>query len=384
MKIERIDLFTFPHTQQYGVQHAFTEGLQKALLRLGVASSLYDYKELSVGSVIAHLVQNSPNFTAGFNVTVSEHSPLEPLGIPHLAMIIDSANYFPELLRTPKSPVSFVDEDSIGFYKMLGGQNAFYFPHAIDRDSIREIPAYRDLDIVMCGSFMDAPDIAATWQELLSPESAARMHAMAERVLASSHISHLQAFVEEVNAKGAFEKELLEKGIDFFDLLTSLDQYIRGIDRIRILSAIERPIHVFGSEKYVDSWKKSVKNSSKLVFHDEVPYTDIQAIFRRSRIIINSFPMFKRGLHERLLLALGSGASVLANDNIAVQKVFGGSPALLSYLGYDKVNTLIDEALADEEVRLARVWATHPILLKEHTWDVRAQELLRQLSLLSL
>ncbi len=374
MKIKRIDLFTFPNAHQYGVQQAFSEGLQKSLERLGVASSLYPYKELGAGSVLAALVQNSPDYTVGFNVTVGQYSPLEPLGIPHLAIIIDLACYFPELFRNQNALAAFVDEDSVGFYKMLSGKNAIYLPHAIDKELIVEQNSKRDLDIVMCGSFMDAEDIANTWDNLLSEKNASRMRSMAECVLASSHISPLQVFVEEVNAKGEFEKELLDKAIDYFDLLTSLDQYIRGIDRIRILQAIERPIHIFGPT----SWKKYLQNA---IFHPEVPYKEVHTIFRRSKIIINSFPMFKRGLHERLLLALASGASVLHNKNLAVQQAFG---ELLPYLApdYKGVNASIETALSDEEARYAKVSATHTTIKSQHTWDERAKQLITFLSTL--
>ncbi|MCE5293760.1 MAG: hypothetical protein LLF94_04005, partial [Chlamydiales bacterium] len=115
MKIKRIDLFTFPHNHQYGVQQAFSEGLQKALLRLGVQSDLFAYKELGAGQILAELVKNAPNCTAGFSVTVAKHSPLEPLGIPHVSFIVDSATYFPELLQNPDAIMSFVDEDSVKF-----------------------------------------------------------------------------------------------------------------------------------------------------------------------------------------------------------------------------------------------------------------------------
>lgn len=378
--MQRIDLFTFEESQQYGVQQAFSEGLQKSLLRLGVLSSLFPYKELGDGRLIAELIKNAPDCTAGFNVTVAKHSPLEPLGIPHLAMIVDSATYFTELLKTPNALVSFVEEDSVGFFKMLGMKYVFHLPHAIDASVLEANNTARDLDVVMTGSYIDADEILTTWNMLLSPYSVKRLLEIAEKVLASDHISHLQAFVELVEERGDFEKELVDKSIEYFDLMNSLDQYIRGVDRRRILEAIDRPVHIFGAKKYEALWTKSSKKS-KLVFHNEVPFREMPSVLKRSRIVINSFPMFKRGLHERMLMSLACGASVLGNDNMYVQKEFGQSLAIGNFLSpnYHLANTFIEEALKDEQKRHRAVVATHEAIRFKHTWDVRAKQLVETL-----
>ena len=105
---------------------------------------------------------------------------------------------------------------------------------------------------------------------------------------------------------------------------------------------------------------------------------------QRSKVVLNSFPMFKRGLHERLLLALASGASVVSTDSMYVQRAFGKTGAILPYLStsYDTVNQMIEVALQDEDTRFANVMATHEILKKYHTWDVRAQMLVDTLQTL--
>ncbi len=375
MKIQRIDLFCSPSNQQYGVQRAFSEGLQKSLLRLGIASSLLDESK-----ILEELVKNKPDCTAGFSVTVGKHSSAEPLGIPHLSMILDSATYFPELLQNPNAIVSFVDEDSVGFFKMLGVKYVFNFGHAIDKDLLDEntLNEKRDLDVVMMGSYIDADAILAIWKDLLSTDAQNELLNIAERVLASPTLSHLQAFVELIEKKGDFEKELLAKSIQFFDMLNSLDQYIRAIDRRSIVEALDRPVHIFGAKQYIELWQKSVKDPKKLIFHPEVAFKELPALLKRSRIVINSFPMFKRGLHERLLMALSCGASVLCNDNVLVQKTFGKSSAILKYLfpDYAKANQLIEACLQDEQARLKAVFDTHPTIREKHTWDVRAHALL--------
>ncbi len=366
MKLKKIALFTYPKNHQYGVQQAFSEGLARALERAGVAASLFAYNELGSGTIIAECSKNRPSLTAGFNVVVGEHSPLEPLGLCHLSMIVDAASYFPEILQNPLAIVSFVDEDSVGFFKMLGAKHVFFLPHAVDRESITEEPSQRDLDIVLPASYIDLDEVVDIIKTLLSEKSCKELMEKAELVLASGTLSPLQAFVELVEAHGSFEEELLQKKIPYFDLMNAFDRYIRAVDRMRIMEAIDRPIHIFGT-----GWKKNKKDH----FHDPVPFAEIPALFRRSKIVINSVPMFKRGLHERLLLALASGAEVCTNRSFYNEKVFGEN--LLYYLSpdYASINEKIAHRVADEAGRFAAVSKMQAIIKQDHTWDIRAKQL---------
>lgn len=388
MKLKRIDFFAYKDVPQYGVQQAFTQGLQAALRRLNILSDSHDYKSLSHGQVVAELAKNSPDCTAGFNVIVAKHSPIEPLGIPHLSMIVDCATYYPELLDAPHAAISFVEEDSVGLFKRLGVQNVFYLPHAIDRELLsaqnveRAKKQKRDLDIVMCGSFHDGDEIIAMWKDLLSEKARRRLMDLAEEVLASPHRSHLQAFVELVELKDDFEGELKEKSIHFFDLMNSLEVYLRSIDRLRYLQAIEvGDIHIFGYKKYEESWKKALKSKKRLFFHPDVPYTELPAVMQRAKVVLNSMPTIKRGLHERILLALSQGASVLSNENSITTRFFPEPLAHLALLppDYSAANALLEAAFKDEEARLSQVLKTHETILQQHTWDVRAQMLLKTL-----
>lgn len=377
----RIDLFSNTSGHQYGVQKSFTEALQAAFHRNNVESSIYSYNELGEGKVIGELVKNRPDCTAGFNVTVAKHSPLEPLSIAHLSMILDSASYFPELLHAPNSIVSFVDEDCVSFFKLLGKKHVFYLPHACTVDFGQNLHLDRDLDIVLLGSYFDKDEVLQSWQEHLSPKAVDSLLDIAERALASATHSHLELFVKLVEEKGAFEKELVQKSINYFDILSSIELYMRAVDRIGLLEAIDYPIHIFGAKKYEASWKKAIRSSKKCIFHPEVSFSAVPDILLRTRICINSVPTYKRGLHERLLLALACGSSVLTNDNVKLQEAFGASSALLPYLypNYEKVNSLIEATLSDEGERKTNAVATHDILRRHHSWDARAKYLVELL-----
>ncbi len=372
MKLKTIAFFTYPKNHQYGVQQAFSEGLARALERAGVGSELFAYTDLGSGQILANLTKNRPSCTAGFNVVVGEHSPLEPLGLCHLSMIVDAASYFPELLKNPLAITSFVDEDSVGFFKMMGAKHVIYLPHAVEKAHVVSDNSMRDIDILLAASYIDIDEVVDILRALLSEKSSRELIQKAETVLSSETLSPLQAFVELVESHGSFEEELLQKKIPYFDLMNVFDRYIRAIDRVRIMEAIDRPLHIYGT-----GWKKN----SKDIFHDPVPFEKMPELLRRSKIVINSVPMFKRGLHERLLLALASGASVVTNKSYGLQKVFGEGGGLDYFLAphYKDVNLAIERALGDEDSRFKAVLERHDLILQEHTWDARAKELILQL-----
>lgn len=365
-----------------GVLEAFTDGLAKALAKQGVAVTSYGWDEYENGKCIAKIAQNPPDCTIGFNILLPEDSPLKELNIPHYAPLCDCATYYPELRLSDHMLASFMEQDSYGFYKRLGVENIFFMPHAINAGAISQDKGMRDLDIVMAGSFILPEAISKIWGEQLTPQSRDDMLAIAERVLASPNVSHLQAFTELVEQHGSFEKELLSKKLDFFSQLNMLEVYIRNVDRLRLIQAIEgRTVHIFSAKPFAESWKRALKDKKNVQFYDEVPFNELPAIFGRARCVINSIPTIKRGLHERLLLALASGASVLGNDNLFIQSQFPASSANLTYLSpdYKKVNTLLDQAFSNEEKRLADVFATQKIIQENHTWDARAKTLIETL-----
>jgi len=387
MKLKHIDFFKNTKSQ-YGVLPAFSVGLRRALERQKVHTNDFDMEALSHGEIVAKLAKNRPDCTAGFNVVIPKHSAIEPLGIPHLSLIVDCATYYPELLQTDHVVASFVEEDSCGFLRMLGFSNVLFLPHAIDRElvspkNLKEITSEkRDLDVVMCGSYYSADEIVSAWKELLSPSAVTHLIELAEEVMSSTHRTHLQAFVELVEKQGPFEKELLKKKIEYFDLMNSLELYIRSIDRVRFLQAIDGyDLHIFGAKQYEEGWMRELKGKKRLFFHPEVLHDELPKVFRRARCVLNSLPTIKRGFHERLLVALSQGASVLGNDNVYIQSQFPLSKALLNIMppNYSRANALLDAAFKDEATRLEDVIATHTTIREHHTWDERAKTLLKKL-----
>lgn len=384
MSVQRIDFF-HNRRSQYGVLEIFRDGLQKALRKLNVASDSFEFEELEEDTdILPRVAKNHPDCTAGFNILLPRSSPIESLNLPHLSILVDFCSYYPEILRTNHIVATFVEEDSCGFLQHLGFQNALFLPHAIDKELLqaRVFQTKRNLDVVMSSSYVNPEAIIKLWRERLSKASVDALLQMAEEVLSSPHRSHLQAFVELTEQHGPFEKELLAKKLDYFSELNLLEIYIRNIERQRLIQSItDYEVHMFCSKTSQEKWQEALKNQKNVIYHDEVPFAALPSIFQRAKVVINSIPFIKRGLHERLLVALSQGASCLSNENSYISSQFPQNLAVPQYLGpnYTLVNELIANCLQDEEARLNAVKETHALIGRYHTWDVRAETLVKKL-----
>jgi len=99
---------------------------------------------------------------------------------------------------------------------------------------------------------------------------------------------------------------------------------------------------------------------------------------RRSKIVLNSCPSIKEGVHERLLAAYASGAAVITSASSFLKTEFPSAQFYSAYK-WDSVNDLISELLDDEELRRSSVREAQQTIKIQYTWDVRTHQLLEQL-----
>lgn len=355
----------------YGVLASFTKSLEEAYERAGFRVISFDFTKDSEGEILALFAKELPEYTVGYNV-LSEHLAFELLGIPHIALMVDHAPHHPSLLRSKGTRCGFMDQDSCQLFTSLGHPQVFFCPHAIDRRVLdRDISGERDLDVVLSGGYSDPQDILDIWDELFSKKAKQILLDMAEDVCQSPSFSHMQALVEEVERGGTLAQEIAKKGISGFELMNWLELYIRGIDRIRFIQALRGvDIHIFGA---CDDWKKVLGTKKRLFFHEAVSYDRLPEVFLRAKCVLNSMPTIKRGLHERLLLALACGATVLGNDTVLLSTTFPQNRAILQLLAphYERANDLLSDCFQNEKMRLADVEATRSLLHEQHTFDAR-------------
>lgn len=373
----RIDLFKNTKSQHEVLAH-FTKGFQEALKRVKIDSDTYDILQQPEEEILASFVKKPPVCTAGFNVLISEHSFFEPLGIPHISLIVDSATYYPELINLPHTLACFVEQDSCEFIRLFGHTKTMFVPHAIEREVVSPaldteiVESKRDLEIVLTGSFIDVEELYKKWKEIFSKKAVKFLDDIVESTLASSSLCHTLACLQALQTNQEVVEEIKGKEFPIFDIINSVEKVIRGRDKISLVNALHgSDLHIFGSVRDEEGWKGACKNG--FVFHKAVPFKDLFALYKRSKIVVNSMPSIKNGYHERIFYGLAAGASVLTNENVLVPSTFEEGQALLYFLApqYDAITKTVHTALKDEKKRLQDVLKARECVRASHTWDSR-------------
>jgi hypothetical protein len=374
-KLKRIDIFQHP-TSQYGVLGYFGQKLKEALERQHYTVRMFHPQEMSIGDILAKLQEEPPECTLAFNLIMPEASPLSELNIPHVAVLVDWATYYPELVKSTNSVSAFVDKTACEFFQSLGQKHVLFFPHAVEKEIFSKgIQAHpRDLEVVFSGTYMDEDAILAPWKEKLSQKAVRLMDQIAEETLTSKTRPHVAFFHDD-----EVLHELKNKQINIFSYFTGIDQLLRARDRIRLVQAVDgADLHIFGAAKDQEKWKKQLRGKRAVHFHDACSFEELFSIFSRAKYVLNSAPMHKGALHERLLYALSLGATVITNHSEFLQNNFPDTSALIYFEppNYQAINSHLTQ---NEHVRMQEVMKARAIIEANHTWDHRVKLLQKEL-----
>lgn len=382
--MKRIDLF-MPLVSNYGVLHDYTQKLYAALQRQGVKCRLLEAKRNDPGPFLKALFDDPPECTLSFNGLLPDDQGrffCDMIHIPHVACLVDSPNSFLPLIRSPLSIITCVDRSSVDFFQGLGFNNALFLPHATDSRLTVDPKVKRDYDVVMLSSCIDYESIRASWKKKFPTALRQAMEEAAEIALADYMTPFYIAFVQALDRQVSRQTGIDPQAVDFITVLDEIEMYIRGKDRVELVKAVnEAKVDVFGSADSVAGWKKYLGKKHNVVIHEPVPFEQAIEIMKHSKIVLNSSPWIKNGAHERIFNGLACGALVIANENIYLREQFQDGKSIVFYLPghWDKANHRINEYLANEDKRALVAEHGRNIVMKAHTWDNRAAQLVKEL-----
>lgn len=352
-----------------------TFSLSQALERLGVTCRIYDIDEGDLRQALDEIRQDPPDLLAsyfGFQPMPEGAFFWDYLDIPFLALLLDPAIYAQVYLRSPLTILACVDQLDPPFLSRLGFERAFYFSAAASND--RTPPdKERPYDLVYIGHCFDPDVVRAQWPNRYSAELRQLMEEAAEIVLSDPSAYHVT-----VIAHLLAEKEIELNRVPFCLLCHDVDLYFRGKDRLEMLHAVGAPLHIFGgpAERGGGEWQKLLPQA---IHHGPVSYTQALEIYRQSKICLNSSPFFKGAIHDRIFAALAAGSLPVSSDNPVVRAAFPDELVLTHRTSYDRLGETISILLSDDSQRHAMVSRGQTNIAANHTWDVRAQELLLRL-----
>lgn len=375
-------VFLIGPKSQFGVLYVFTTEFQKSCNRAGIQTKVISLQQEGIGDLLIALNEYNPEYIVGFNIVPSEDLFLDIIPIPFISVFVDSATYFPKIIECKNLIACFVEEDSCAFLQSMGFSKTLFFPHAIDKKYLVGPidQKVRELDVVVSSTFYDPDFYLQTWKRHFSKKLVSFLLEIADEVLSSADVTSLKLFCQRAEL---VIDEIKNAACSPAEVANTLEQYIRARDRIALVKAIDGlDIHIFGPANEHVGWKRALPGKKQLYFHGPIEYEKVPELFSRARIVVNSMPMIKHGVHERLLLALSQGASVLTTKNNYVDGCFTAPRAVIGVLqqDYHAITAFLQHALADEDKRLSDIQLCRNIIKEQFTWDSRVS-LLRELAL---
>ncbi len=364
----------------YSSKLYFTNKLAEALRRRGLDVKVFQW---SNGPVPEHIMESirkeKPHLTASFN----QPAPLndksyffEKLEIPHLTLLLDPALYELNLATSPYALVSCVDQFDCQFFQAANFERVFFLPHAVERELSFDPSVPRTFEVVFSGTCYDPDNLHIWWRQHHSKEVCHVIEQAIEIGLSDNKTTFYQAVMQSLLMSNISPQE-----VDVLRIAYYVDFYMRGIERVELIRSIkDAPVHIFGSpswreEQPIKTWEDYFKDQKNVMIHPPVEYGQSLEILKRTKICLNSMPMFKNGSHERIFAGLACGALPLTSDNLFVRENFvdGEDLLLFQFNGLASVNEKINFYLANEKDRINVVESGRKKVIQAHTWDNRAE-----------
>ena len=374
----------------YGVLKDFALQLASALAQKGQAVITTD------GSFVPYQgiedIEGKPlKALVGFQAPVLFRDFFKQINAPKFQFWFDDPVFFPHLFDTIKGDDSFYLLCQDG-YHAEHFRNHYHLKHAlhfppggVDPKAATDISGRakeglppdgpRDLEVVFIG----------TWRKAEKPKE---LSEEAEKYLAYM-LSHPQLSYEQ-GAQNLFS-ELPED--QFMQLLWSLApvyRYIRGVYRNGVIDALLEAgiqIHVYG-----DSWKcyepGSAANENNLIRHPILSPKESNAVLQRAVISLNIMIWHKAGMTERIIGAMLNGTVCVSDGTAYLREHFTDDEMIRFELTpitdhegpvreMDELVSSIKSVLSDHEKRQSITTAAYRHAVKQHTWEVRANQLLK-------
>jgi spore maturation protein CgeB len=373
----------------YESKRYFCTKLAEAFNRLGIETSLIDFVTLSQQQMEFNRAcqPQETDFTCSFNSMVPSNEGkyvADYTGVPHIFFLVDPAYNSKAVLKSDNTILTCVDHFDCEYVKSNNFNKVFFWGHAVERELAPAPNQEKPYDVVFLGSCYDHENLRKFWRQKMLKEEVKIIEAAVDVVLGDN----------KTPLYNAVKKSMLESRMHFEnsdDLEQKLliyayyvDNYMRGKDRTELIRSIKGAhVHVFGDvcwrvEEPILNWEYNLKGMPNVTVHPAVPFEESLEIQKKSKMCLNSMPFFKNGTHERIFTGLACGAVPITTDNLWVRENFKHDVNLLIYRPnhWDEVDGWVQDYLKNPAKRKQVADSGRQIVMRDHTWDVRAQQLL--------
>ena len=185
-------------------------------------------------------------------------------------------------------------------------------------------------------------------------------------------------------------EEALKKALDYYDISLSQEQFLEMMYRMgTVIQCVmyyyrEKTVWVLADagiriDIWGDSWKKSILGMfSNVTIHRDVQWQESLDILRESKISLNVMAWHKGGFTERMANSMLAGAVLLTDETSYHREEFlnGRECVMFSLKTLNTLPEKVKDILLDDTKRNAIARNGYIYAKKNHTWDIRAEEML--------
>lgn len=247
-------------------------------------------------------------------------------GIPFLTYLGDNPHHFPPLHAAEGAGLYLLYscKDFLDTYRdILGGKTfARIIRYGYPENPMAERIAWRDrpVDVVFVKTAVDPARLEREW-ESLPAVTRTILYESAEEALAGSDRT-----VAAICA-AAFERNLIHVG-DRRELLLhaccAIDRYVRAVRAERMVRALLRhDVLIVGDWSHLDT------SGARARFAPPLPAEDLDALYAEAKLVVNTSPSVRYGIHERIMGGLLAKSAVLSDITPFLRQTLAPCPAFL-------------------------------------------------------
>lgn len=381
--VNRIDIF-MPPISQYGVLPYLTNELHQAFVRQGVSCKLLVAERENPEPFLKSIFSDPPDCTFSLNGLLPDdagHFFCDMIKIPHVACLTESFTEFSVLAQNKLNILTCPDAFGCHYFRGLGCDHSIFLPHGVSPNLKPDPSLQKKYDVLFVGSCIDYEYIREQWKKKYSKTIYEALENAQEIVLSDYSTNYIEALVQALNTVSQSE-QLDTNSFNMLEMIQELELFIKGRDRVELIRAIkDAPVTVFGGAIGRDGWEHYLKGKKNVKIHSPIPFESMMEAMKMSKIVLNSSPASKNGAHERIFAALGTESFLLTSQNIFMDHHFVNGQDLAYYIHgeWSDANEMISFYLEHHTEREAAAKSGREKAMKDHTWDRRVQELLKQL-----
>lgn len=378
----KIDLLFPPHQNDDFLEY-FTQSLGEALLRLGVECRLLKPEKNNPSAFVDDLLRHAPDCTLSFNGLLPDEKDnflADLVKIPHVACLTDFPTSFNRLAKSKYTIITSPDRFGSIYLQGINARRVLYMPHAISKSTHAEMTAKKEYEIVLISSASDPEKIRKKWKKTYPKPLVDAMIESAERTLAEPKLPYQEALSDAINEK-MFETPIDLNPIDFLWLLHEQEVYIESLNIVNALNELKDfTIDVFGRPHETSELPFLIKNKN-VSFHPPITFQQSFDIQAKAKVVLDSSPLLKEGGGIGVFAALALNSLPLTNKTAFIAENFKEGENLLTYdsNSWEATRNSLQKVLQDPHLCERMVEKGREKVMREHTWDVRAASLVKEL-----